>query len=211
MREIRTIARDCRISGSVMRRSVEIKPSTAECSKLERLAWGQKVWRALSNRAHIVLLPAEGLTCGATNKMSSHPDRRVILTNVQINNTLSINNLTAKKWRNWFAEQGMNGLQDEPRPDGPRCIDECAEAELVGKTLGEKPRDATYWSARSMATRRAKRRQQSAAYGRPFCRVTNSHRAPAVTLQPHGAELGEATVGRPCGHGQWLVGAYALL
>ena len=176
-----------------MRRSVEIKPSGAECSELERLAWEQKAWRALSDRAHIVLLPAEGLT------------------NVQIDYTLSINNLTARKWRNWFAEQGMDGLQDEPRPDRPRCIDECAEAELVRKTLGEKRRDATYWSARSMATRRATRRRQSAAYGRPFCHVANSHRASTVTLQPHGAELGEATVAGLAGTVSGLVEAYAML
>ena len=44
-----------------MRRSVEIKLSGAERSELERLARGRKVWRALSDRAHIVLLAAEGL------------------------------------------------------------------------------------------------------------------------------------------------------
>ena len=116
-----------------MRRSVEIKLSGAERSELERLARGRKVWRALSDRAHIVLLAAEGLT------------------NVQIANTLGINNLTARKWRNRFAEHGMDGLQDEPRPGRPRCIDDDAVAEVVRKTLEEKPRDATHWSTRSMA------------------------------------------------------------
>ena len=72
-------------------------PSVASWS-----AWrgAGKVWRALSDRAHILLLAAEGLT------------------NVQIANTLGINNLTARKWRNRFAEYRMDGLQDEPRP-GP--------------------------------------------------------------------------------------------
>ena len=116
-----------------MRRSVEIKLSEAERSELERLARGRKVWRAVSDRAHIVLLAAEGLT------------------NVQIANTLDINNLTARKWRNRFSEQGMDGLEDEPRPGRPRCIDDDAVAEVVRKTLEEKPRDATHWSTRSMA------------------------------------------------------------
>ena len=116
-----------------MRRSVEIKLSGAERSELERLARGRKVWWALSDRAHIVLLAAEGLT------------------NVQIANTLGINNLTARKWRNRFAEHGMDGLQDEPRPGRPRRIDDDAVAEVVRKTLEEKPRDATHWSTRSMA------------------------------------------------------------
>ena len=45
----------------------------------------------------------------------------------------------------------MNGLQGEPRPDRPRLIDDDAVAEVVRKTLEEKPRDATHWSTRSMA------------------------------------------------------------
>ena len=69
-----------------MRPSVEIKLTGEERSELERLARGRKVWRAVSDRAHIVLLAAEGLN------------------NVQIANTLGINNLTARKWRNRFAE-----------------------------------------------------------------------------------------------------------
>ena len=44
-----------------MRRSVEIKLTDEERSELARLARGRKVWRALSDRAHIVLLAAEGL------------------------------------------------------------------------------------------------------------------------------------------------------
>ena len=73
------------------------------------------------------------------------------LTNVQIASTLGINNLTARKWRNRIAEHRMDGLQDEPRPGCPRRIDDDAVAEVVRKTLEEKPRDATHWSTRSMA------------------------------------------------------------
>ena len=116
-----------------MRRSVEIKLSGAERKELQRLARGRKIWRGLSDRAHIVLLAAEGLN------------------NVQIASTLGINNLTARKWRNRFAEHGMDGLQDEPRPGRPRRIDDDAVAEVVRKTLEEKPRDATHWSTRSMS------------------------------------------------------------
>ena len=53
------------------------------------------------------------------------------LTNVQIANTLGINNLTARKWRNRFAEYRMDGLQDEPRPGRPRRIDDDAVAEAA--------------------------------------------------------------------------------
>ena len=116
-----------------MRRSVEIKLSGAERSELERLARGRKVWRALSDGAHIVLLAAEGLT------------------NVQIANTLGINNLTARKWRNRFAEHGMDGLQDEPRPGRPRHIDDDAVAEVVRKTCVDAPFDASIFFGRLSA------------------------------------------------------------
>ena len=66
------------------------------------------------------------------------------LTNVQIADALGINNLTARKWRNRFAEHRMDGLQDEPRPGRPRRIGEAAVAEVVRNTLEEKPRDATH-------------------------------------------------------------------
>ena len=105
----------------------------AERSELERLARGRKAWRAPSDRTHIVLPTAEGLT------------------NVQIADTLGINNLTARKWRKRFAEYRMDVLQDEPRPGRPRRIDDDAVAEAGRKTLEDKPRDATHWNTRSMA------------------------------------------------------------
>ena len=70
---------------------------------------------------------------------------------MQIANTLGINSHTARKWRNRFAEQRMDGLEDETRSGRPRCIDDDAVAEVIRKTLEETPRDATHWSTRSMA------------------------------------------------------------
>ena len=81
----------------VMRPSVGIKLTEDERSELERLARGRKVWRALSDRAHIVLLAAEGLT------------------NVQIGKALGVTDQTTRKWRNRFAAQRLDGLDDEPR------------------------------------------------------------------------------------------------
>ena len=141
-----------------MRRSVEIKLTEADRSELERLAQGRRVWRSLSDRAHIVLLAAEGLT------------------NVQIANTLGINSHTARKWRNRFAEQRMDGLEDETRSGRPRCIDDDAVAEVIRKTLEETPRDATHWSTRSMA--------RATGYA-----PSTIHRMwQAFSLQPHRSE-----------------------
>ena len=95
-----------------MRRSVEIKLTEADRSELERLARGRRVWRSLSDRAHIVLLAAEGLT------------------NVQIANALGINSHTARKWRNRFASMALRSALRSPR-----CIDDDAVAEVIRKTL----------------------------------------------------------------------------
>ena len=141
-----------------MRPSVEIKLTEAERSELERLARGRKVWRSLSDRAHIVLLAAEGLT------------------NVQIASVLGVTNQTARKWRHRFAEQRLEGLDDEARSGRPRCIDDGDVAEVIRKTLEETPRDATQWSTRSM----------SRATGYAPSTIHRMWRA--FSLQPHRSE-----------------------
>ena len=89
---------------------------------------------------------------------------------------LGVTNQTARKWRNRFAEHRMDGLDDEPRPGRPRRIDDDAVAEVVRKTLEEKPCDATQWSARSMA--------RATGYA-----PSTIHRIwQAFSLQPHRSE-----------------------
>ena len=84
-------------------------------------------------RARIVLTAAEGLS-------SSEVARR-----------LGIHVGTARKWRNRFAEQRLDGLVDEPRPGQPRKITDAQVEEVIVKTLETTPQDATHWSTRSMA------------------------------------------------------------
>lgn len=141
-----------------MRPSVEIELTTEERSELERLARGRKVWRGLSDRAQIVLLAATGLT------------------NVQIGRALDVTDQTARKWRNRFAEHRLDGLGDEPRSGRPRRIDDAAVAEVVRKTLEDKPRDATHWSTRSMAQATGYAPSTINRIWRAFC------------LQPHRSE-----------------------
>ncbi len=116
----------------MMRPSVEIKLSEAERRELQRLAPRRKVWRSLSDRVHIVLLAAEGLN------------------NVQISNTLGINSLTARKWRNRLAEHGMDGLQDEPRPG-------CQSAFKVGSDSLSMQLGHTAWTRRALSRSRPAR------------------------------------------------------
>ena len=81
-----------------MRRSVEIKLTEADRSELERLARGRRVWRSLSDRAHIVLLAAEGLT------------------NVQIANTLGINSPPPGSGATGLRSSVWTGSKTRPAP-----------------------------------------------------------------------------------------------
>jgi Homeodomain-like domain len=75
-------------------------------------------------------------------------------------NGVGLHRLDRRAVRGRFAQRGLDGLHDEPRPRKPRTIrDEDVERVIV-KTLEEQPKDATHWSTRSMAA--ATRMSQSA-------------------------------------------------
>jgi transposase len=58
---------------------------------------------------------------------------------------------TARKWRNRFLAERLEGVLDEPRPGRPRTVvDEQVEA-VITRTLESTPKDATHWSTRSLA------------------------------------------------------------
>jgi len=59
---------------------------------------------------------------------------------------------TVSTWRNRFVESGMKVLShDSPRSGRPSIVRSCKEAEIVRRTIEEKPTNATQWSVRSMA------------------------------------------------------------
>ena len=58
---------------------------------------------------------------------------------------------TVSTWRGRFAERGLDGLHDEPRPGKPRTISDEDVERVIVKTLEEQPANATHWSTRSMA------------------------------------------------------------
>ncbi|MEW1872499.1 helix-turn-helix domain-containing protein [Streptomyces caelestis] len=55
---------------------------------------------------------------------------------------------TVRTRRRHFLERGMDGLRDEPPPGAPRKITDADVERVVVKTLEEKPKNATHWSAR---------------------------------------------------------------
>ena len=59
---------------------------------------------------------------------------------------------TVGKWRERFRVHRLEGLVDEPRPGAPRKISDTQVEEVLVRTLESKPKNATQWSTRSMAT-----------------------------------------------------------
>jgi transposase len=113
--------------------AVAIELTADERARLESWARRRSSAQALALRSRIVLLAGEGLK------------------NTEIAERLGIDHATVRKWRNRFAQRGLEGVLDEPRPGRPRTIGDDKVEEVIVKTLETTPRDATHWSTRSMA------------------------------------------------------------
>ena len=113
-----------------------IKPivlSAETKGQLESMARSRSLPHGLVRRAKIILMAASGLN------------------NTTIAQTIGLSNYTVGLWRQRFVKQGIIGLYDEPRPGGPRSIDDDQIARLIRKTLKTKPKDQTHWTCRSIA------------------------------------------------------------
>ena len=132
--------------------------SDGERAELESWARRRKTAQGLALRARIVLRAADGLS------------------NTAIAAELATGKHTVGKWRERFARLRTDGLLDEPRPGAPRRIGDEQVAELIDRTLSERPQGSTHWSLRSMA-------RASGVSGTTVGRVWR-----AFGLQPHRAE-----------------------
>jgi transposase len=86
----------------------------------------------LVRRADIILAAAEGLNNKAISERGLGSEQTICL------------------WRKRYAERGIEGLQDEPKPGRPRRIGQDKTAEIVATTLTP-PEGMTHWSARRLA------------------------------------------------------------
>ncbi len=86
----------------------------------------------LVRRADIILAADEGLNNKATSERGLGSVQTICL------------------WRKRYAEYGIEGLKDEPKPGRPRKIGQDKVAEIVAATLTP-PEGATHWSARRLA------------------------------------------------------------
>ena len=99
-------------------------------------AWTRRRTTAqdLATRSRIILAAAEGLG------------------NDQVALRIGVNRITVGKWRKRFLAARLDGLNDEPRPGAPRTITDDQVDAVVARTLETKPKAATHWSTRGMAT-----------------------------------------------------------
>lgn len=71
--------------------------------------------------------------------------------NKSISEHLAVREHTVGHWRKRFAQGGITALSELPRSGRPRTITDEQVAEVIRKTLEQKPDAATHWSTRSMA------------------------------------------------------------
>ena len=112
---------------------VELQLTDEERSQLQSFARSRSLPAALSNRARIVFISADG-----------EPNNAIA-------ERLKLTKATVGKWRARFLERRLNGLLDEPRPGAPRKVTDDVVERVVTKTLETTPRNATHWSTRGMA------------------------------------------------------------
>jgi transposase len=113
--------------------AVEIVLSADERAELEGWARRRTSSAGLAMRSRIVLAAADGGS------------------NTELAQRLGLGIVTVRRWRNRFAEIGLDGLVDEPRPGRPRVVGDDRIEALIVATLETTPPDATHWSTRSMA------------------------------------------------------------
>jgi transposase len=116
-----------------MPRRADVVLSDREREVLERWARRPKSAQALALRCRIVVAAADGES------------------SKEIAARLGCNRSTVGRWRGRFAERGLDGLHDEPRPGKPRSISDDDVERVIVKTLEQQPAGATHWSTRSMA------------------------------------------------------------
>jgi transposase len=137
--------------GRAGRPTVGIELSEQERDTLQRWARRHSSAQALALRSKIVLGCADGRT------------------NSAVAADLGCNQVTVSKWRHRFAEDGLDGLTDAPRPGAKRTVtDEIVEAVVV-ETLETAPTDgSTHWSTRALADRHGISRQTVSEIWRAF-------------------------------------------
>lgn len=114
--------------------AIPIELTETEREALQRWTRRRRSAAGLAQRSRIVLACAEGKT------------------NTAVAERVGVSVPTVRRWRGRFAERGLDGLVDEPRPGRPREIGDQQVEDVIVRTLESEPPDGgTHWSTRQMA------------------------------------------------------------
>ncbi len=115
------------------RKPIKLELSESERAELEQWVRRHKTPAAEKLRAELILDCAAGLS-----------GREIAVRH-------RVTAQTVSKWRQRFSQYRLAGLTDAPRSGRPRTIDDEKVAQVIEKTLREKPKNATHWSTTLMA------------------------------------------------------------
>jgi len=115
------------------RRATTVVVSETERATLETWAGSSKAERRLGERARIVLLAAQG---GSTEEIAEELDTRPA---------------RVSKWRMRFAQRGIQGLSDAPRPGQPKRYPDSTESRVLAALDGPPPKGYGQWNGRLLA------------------------------------------------------------
>src|SRR5512135_928273 len=137
----------------------------ADRRELQRRARSKGVPAQVVERARIVLLAADGV-----------PGKQIAV-------RVGCAEPTVLTWRRRYAERGLAGLEDEPRPGKPSPLPEALRDRVLELTLTEPPPEygVTHWSSRLLAERLA-------AEGTPISHATIARIWHRFDVQPWRAE-----------------------
>ena len=119
-----------------MPRGRQLAPLSLEAETREQLtslSHSTTLPHSLVLRAKMILASAEGRS------------------NTEVGRRVGASPQAVGKWRRRFLERGLQGLHDELRPGRPRTYDDERVADLINRTLQQRPRGATHWSTRTLA------------------------------------------------------------
>jgi putative transposase len=115
-------------------RGFELELSETERAQLTALAASRALPHGLVRRAQIILRSA----AGEANKA--------------IAASLRVSQPLVSHWRRRYRAQGLAGLYDAPRTGRPRTHDDDEVARMLRTVLQTRPKDATHWTVRGVAT-----------------------------------------------------------
>ncbi len=103
----------------------------------------------------------------------------------EIGERLGTTSETVSKWRKRFEKFRIEGLTDAPRSGRPRTITDKKVAEVIEKTLKEKPNNATHWSTTLMAVETDLNAMTISRIWRAFGLKPHLHETFKLSTDPH--------------------------